>query len=131
MLQLPKPENPISAERTPDAINFVEHLEVLSKEILLIELAVKNVSQHHDRAGCEAIIYGLRRLRPDVGQLQGMVMPPVPEVDQEELAQHLRELANENHAAALERIERVTGVKQSGAEIVAFSDLDTGGPAAA
>ena len=42
------------------------------------------------------------------------------------VAEILRDRANAEHAAELRRVERVTGIKQAGAELVAFGRIARG-----
>jgi hypothetical protein len=113
---------PIVSERTPQALDFTDQLHLLTFDVRLIELATGALRRDYNGGGndIEAIIMACRRLEANIDVLRDKVLPPMPEEEQIRVAELMRDSANEEHAAALRRVERVTGVKQSGAELVAF-----------
>ena len=58
--------------------------------------------------------------------LKDEVLPPMPEEENIRVAELMRDSANKKHAAELRRVERVTGIKQAGAELVAFGRIARG-----
>ena len=113
---------PIVSESTPEAADFTDRLGNLRYDVRMIELAVEALRPHYNGRGndIEAIIRACRRLEADIDMLADEVLPPTPEEEMERVAEIMRNSANEEHAAALRRVERVTGVKLAAAEVVAI-----------
>ena len=101
---------------------------MLTYDVRMIELATKALRTHYQGGGddIEAIIRAWRRLETDINMLKDEVLPPMPEEENIRVAEILRDSANAEHAAELRRVERVTGIKQSGAELVAFGNIARG-----
>jgi len=57
----------IAAERTPEARDFADRLELLAKDVQLIELAVSGAEDVE--ADLDCVVLALRKLRADIDEL--------------------------------------------------------------